>query len=169
MPKDELETTSNPDRLLEAASMDQRDHEFVPRVLAVRSGQPVRFSNSDPANHNVRTSSSREENEFNVYTPAESSYTRRFVFDPQQRPVRVGCDIHPWMRGWVYVFDHPWFDVTDERGQFRIQAVADGEYTLRIRQPDIRFEHEQSIRIAKGVVAPVEIDIRANDLFRKRG
>jgi plastocyanin len=37
--------------------VDQQDHAFVPRVVAVREGDPVVFGNSDPANHNVRTTS----------------------------------------------------------------------------------------------------------------
>jgi plastocyanin len=97
---------TNPRAATNAVLMDQRDHEFVPRVLAVRAGQPVKFSNSDAANHNVRTSSSQRTNEFNVFTGSDGSYTHQFATDARQRPVRVGCDIHPWMRGWIYVFDH---------------------------------------------------------------
>jgi plastocyanin len=158
----------DPHGSMDPAVMDQRDHEFVPRLLAVRSGQSVRFSNSDPANHNVRTTSPQRTNTFNVYTPREGFYLHHFVSDPQQRPVRVECDIHPWMRGWVYVFDHPWFDVTDDRGRFRIQSVPDGEYRLKVRQPDIRFQHEQSIRILKGAAAPLEIEIRSSDLSKEK-
>lgn len=153
---------------LEPVVMDQFDHEFFPRVVAVRSGQPVRFTNSDPANHNVRTSSPQRTNEFNIYTPMDGSYLRRFAPDPQQRPIRVGCDIHPWMRGWIYVFDHPWFDVTDERGEFRIRSVPDGEYRLIVRQPDIGFRREQPIRISNGRTSPVEIEISMNVLSMEK-
>jgi plastocyanin len=156
-----------PDHLpgsLDPAVMDQRDHEFAPRLLAVRSGQAVRFSNSDPANHNVRTSSPQPTNEFNVFTPMGGSYLRRFVSDPQQQAVRVECDIHPWMRAWIYVFDHPWFDVADERGRFEIRSVPEGEYILNVRQPDIGYHHEQTIRISNSAVALVEINIRSNTL-----
>src|SRR5688572_16056474 len=63
----------------ESVRMDQQDHEFVPRVMAVRAGQPVKFTNSDPANHNVRTSSTERTNEFNVFTGTDGSYTHRFA------------------------------------------------------------------------------------------
>ena len=47
--------------------MDQRDYAFVPGVIALSEGEPVIFTNSDPANHNIRASSSVRTNEFNVY------------------------------------------------------------------------------------------------------
>lgn len=146
------------------AVMDQRDHEFVPRVLAIRSGQSVKFINSDPANHNVRTSSSQPTNEFNVFTGIDGSYTHRFAADPQQRPIRLGCDIHPWMQGWIYVFDHPYFAVTDKQGAFRIDSVPPGEYRLMIKQPDIRYAHERRVPVSNAQSTKVEIEIRAEDL-----
>jgi plastocyanin len=144
--------------------MDQRDHQFVPRVLAVRSGQPVKFTNSDPANHNVRASSPQRTNEFNVFTGIDGSYTHRFVPDPQQRPVRLGCDIHPWMGGWIYVFDHPFFAVTDTQGRFRIAAMPAGRYKLMIQQPDAGYTAEREIIVVRGGTASVEVQINREDL-----
>lgn len=146
------------------AIMDQLGHEFVPRVIAVRSGQEVKFINSDAANHNVRTASSVLANEFNVFTGIEGSYKRRFVADPRQRPVRVGCDIHPWMRGWVYVFDHPYFAVTDSEGRFRIPSVPAGRYVLVIRQPDIRYASERTITVEAAKTTRVEVQLSAKDV-----
>ena len=140
--------------------MDQYGHEFVPRVLAVRSGQPVEFTNSDPANHNVRTTSAQSTNEFNVFTGVDGSYTHRFAVDAQDRPVQVGCDIHPWMRGWIYVLDHPWFAVTDERGRFRIDGVPPGDYMFTIRQPDIRYRRENDITVTGGAATLLEIEVK---------
>lgn len=160
-PKGERRSPASP--ASEAATppllMDQRDHEFVPRVLAVRSGQPVKFTNSDPANHNVRTSSSQRTNEFNVFTGVDGSYTHRFAADPRSRPVRVGCDIHPWMRGWIYVFDQPYFAVSDARGRFRIASVPPGRYRMMLRQPDIRYIAEREVTVAAGRVARIDVEV----------
>jgi plastocyanin len=143
--------------------VDQRDHEFVPRVVAVLAGQAVKFSNSDPANHNVRTLSPLPTNEFNVFTGIDGSYTHHFAADPQQRPIRLGCDIHPWMRGWIYVFQHPCFAVTDEHGRFRINSVPAGKYTLALRQPDIRYAREEIVTISNMKPTKVQIEIRPED------
>jgi plastocyanin len=141
------------------AVMDQLDHEFLPRVLAVVAGQPVKFSNSDPANHNVRTMASVAGNHFNVFTGPDGSYTHRFAVEPGHQPVRTGCDIHPWMRGWIYVFEHPCFAVTDERGRFEIGGVPVGRYKLQYRQPDIRAAGERDLVIAQRRAATVQIEI----------
>ncbi len=136
------------------ALMDQQDHEFVPRVLAVCAGQPVRFTNSDPANHNVRTAATERTNQFNVFTGADGSYTHRFA--PQPEPIRIGCDIHPWMRAWIYVFDHPFFAVTDERGRFQISRIPAGDYECHIAQPDIRYREQRRIVLQSGKTHTVE-------------
>src|SRR5688572_5334710 len=141
---------------LPEAKMDQVNHRFEPRVLAVRSGQLVVFTNSDPANHNVRTASLIATNEFNVFTGVEGSYRRTFAADPKNRPVKVGCDIHPWMRGWIYVFDHPWFAVTDGRGRFKIPGVSPGEYQLHIVQPDVQHHEQRKMVVKAGETCNVE-------------
>lgn len=156
-------TQQRPERPLAPAIMDQRDHEFVPRVMAVRAGQSVKFSNSDPANHNVRTSSAESKNEFNVFTGVDGSYVHSFTADAQQRPVRVGCDIHPWMRGWIYVFEHGYFAVTDQQGRFRISSVPAGNYTLALKQPDIKYAREDGVTISSKQVARLQIEIRPED------
>ncbi|MBI4324214.1 MAG: carboxypeptidase regulatory-like domain-containing protein [Chloroflexi bacterium] len=142
-------------------TVDQRDHAFTPRLVAVRAGQPVNFTNSDPANHNVRTSSLIARNVFNVFTGMDGKYQHRFVADPEQRPVRLGCDIHPWMRGWIYVFDHPHFAVTDEQGRFRIGSVPPGQYKLLLRQPDLRHAVERAVTVSAGETAKVEVQVQA--------
>jgi plastocyanin len=147
---------------LAPAVMDQHDHEFVPRVLAIRSGQMVKFTNSDTANHNVRTSSGQRENEFNVYTGIDGSYRHRFVPEPRQRPLRVGCDIHPWMRGWIYVFEHSFFSVTDAKGRFRIDSVSPGVHKVRIEQPDIRYTVQREVEVFPGAAAWLDISIEMN-------
>lgn len=146
------------------ALMDQRGHEFVPRVLAVHAGQPVKFINSDPANHNVRTASSQPTNQFNVFTGADGSYTHRFAADPQQHPIRLGCDIHPWMRGWIYVFDHPQFAVSDASGRFRIASVPAGRYKLSLRQPDIRYAAERELVVSPGQVTRIDVDVKTPEV-----
>jgi plastocyanin len=150
--------------LLQPALMDQRGQEFVPRVLAVRSGQPVKFTNSDPANHNVRTSSFQPTNEFNIFTGVDGSYIHRFAADSQNRPVRVGCDIHPWMRGWIYIFDQPHFAVTGLEGRFRIASLSPGEHLLAIRQPDIGYAGEKKVTVKAGETTRVEIELSTKDV-----
>ena len=144
--------------------IDQQDHTFVPHLVAVRRGQAVIFTNSDPANHNVRASSPSPTNQFNVFTGAGGRYEHRFAPDAQGRPVRLDCDIHPWMRAWIYVFDHPHFAVSDARGRFRIASVSPGTYRLVLRQPDIGYASERSVVVKPGETTRVEIGLSPRDV-----
>ena len=95
-----------------------------------------------------------------IVTGVGGKYEHRFLADPDMRPVRLGCDIPPWMRGWIYVFEHPHFSVTDEQGRFRFGAVPPGRYKLILHQPDIRYTSEREVAVAAGQTAKFEIEVR---------
>jgi plastocyanin len=131
------------------ATMGQRNFIFEPQVLAVRTGETVRFTNDDPANHNVRAQDANPGNTFNINTASGSldPNTHQFI-STHGRPVQLFCDIHPWMTAWIYVFDHDQFAVTNADGNFRIENVPVGHSTIAIRQP------------AGGLVRDLAVDIR---------
>ena len=45
-------------------------------------------------------------------------------------PFYIKCDVHPWMKTWVLVSDHPYFAVTDEKGNFSIDGIPAGTYEV---------------------------------------
>jgi plastocyanin len=146
---------------LPPAKMDQVNNRFVPRVMAARAGQRIRFTNSDAGNHNVRSSSSVATNEFNIFTAVEGNYERAFSANPSGQPIRIGCDIHPWMRGWIYIFDHPFFAITDHQGRFRISGLPPGEHELILTQPDLGYREAKKITIRPGQTAVLNAEARA--------
>jgi len=99
-----------------------------------------------------------------VFTGFGGKYEHRFVADALGRPVELSCDIHPWMRGWVYVFDSPLFSVTDAQGRFRIGPVSPGAYKLVVKQPDVRHIYERNITVTNRQMMKAEIEIRAENL-----
>lgn len=144
--------------------VDQIDETFVPHLIAVRDGQSITFTNNDNANHNVRTATFDRRNEFNVYTGPEAEFRHVFHAGERLRPIRIGCDIHGWMRAWIYVFDHPWFAVTGEDGAFEIDDVPPGEYTLTILQPDVGLKQEQTVTVRTGESLVIDVEFTLEDL-----
>ena len=111
-----------------AVTMDQRDKEFLPHVLAVMKGTTVRFSNSDPFFHNV-FSSSRVQT-FNVSQEKKGDFTD-LKFD-HAGIVPIKCHIHASMKAYIVVLPNPFFAVTNSSGIFRISGVPAGSYTLKV-------------------------------------
>lgn len=113
------------------ASMDQRNQEFVPRVLAVHSGTEVSFPNSDDIRHQVYSFSPAKRFELRLYekTPSEP-----VQFDKAGLVV-LGCNIHDWMVGYIYVTDDPWYGVTDAQGMLKLDQLPPGRYTATLWHP----------------------------------
>jgi hypothetical protein len=63
--------------------------------------------------------------------------------------VKVSCDAHPWMTGWIVVTDHPYVAVTDERGAFRLAGVPPGSYTLSLWHETLG-EQRQEVTVRAG-------------------
>lgn len=110
------------------AVLNQKNCMFYPRVQGVRVGQDFVMKNGDPVLHNVRSFSFRNR-AFNVAQPAKSE-DRKKVFKYREKAVMIQCDLHPWMKAYFFVMDHPYFAVTDEKGRFKIDGLPAGEYTL---------------------------------------
>jgi hypothetical protein len=51
-------------------------------------------------------------------------------FTPENQPITVSCDIHKWMNGFVWVFDHPYYAITDENGNFEIKNAPAGKFNI---------------------------------------
>jgi plastocyanin len=110
--------------------MDQSKCDFVPRVVIVPAGGTVEFLNSDRLMHNVR-SGGKENPPFNRAQPHARTIAVGFK-NPEV--VRVDCDLHSWMRGWVVVAEHPFYTLTNDAGEFVLENVPPGKYTLQLWQ-----------------------------------
>jgi plastocyanin len=110
--------------------MDQKQCVFVPRVVVVPAGGTVEFLNSDRLLHNVR-GGGKENPPFNRAQPHARNIA--IVFKSPEI-LRVDCDLHSWMRGWIVVAEHPFYAVTNEEGEFVFENVPPGKYKLQAWQ-----------------------------------
>jgi hypothetical protein len=109
-------------------TIDQKGCIYVPRVVGLTTKTTLRVLNSDPLTHNVNVGAenNRPWNETQTIgaAPIESIFARPEV------SVVLRCNLHPWMRTYLAVFDHPYFQVTGGDGSFRLAGVPPGTYTV---------------------------------------
>jgi plastocyanin len=149
-------------------TMDQLNYQFVPETLAIRAGDTVFISNSDDALHNVMTSDGGEPFNVNVVKGKEFVHTFNKA-GGLEHPVRVGCVFHGAMRAWIYVFDHPWFQLTQKDGCFRLLNVPPGEYTLGVVHPAGKLRRTQHIQVKANETNSFEISLSPDDLTAQKG
>src|SRR6202166_1439722 len=94
--------------------MDQNGCTFIPRVVVVLAGGTVDFLNSDRLLHNIHATP-KQNASFNRTQP--NSRTIPITFDKPEI-VRINCDVHSCMAGWVVVAAHPYYAITGAYGQF---------------------------------------------------
>ncbi len=116
LPKGSYPTPSEP------VTFDQKGCEFAPRVFGIMAGQPFALANSDKLMHNVKSP------EFNQAFPFGSK--RVMKLNEPAVMATIKCDVHPWMRSYAGVMEHPYFAVTGPDGAFAIKGLVEGEYTL---------------------------------------
>jgi plastocyanin len=115
------------------ARMIQKDKTFTPHVLAIRVGTSVDFPNFDPIFHNAFSNYNGRTFDVGLYPPGTSQRVR-FA---RSGIVRVFCNIHANMSAVIVVLNTPYFEATQKNGNFQLNNIPAGEYTLR-------FFHERA-------------------------
>ena len=100
--------------------------DFQPHVQVMPVGD-VDIVNSDPVLHNTHGFLDKL-TVFNVALPNQNQRIKRPL--KKSGLVRVECDAHGWMLGWIFVAENPYYAVTGKDGSFTIKDVPPGSYTL---------------------------------------
>lgn len=113
----------------EGTLLDQKDCRYDPHVVLVPVGTSLTIKNSDNILHNVHSHS--------VANPAFNKPQPKFKKTMKEtfrkaEIIKITCDAHTWMSGWIIVHEHPYYAVTDKDGKFSLSAIPPGEYTLRM-------------------------------------
>jgi len=111
-------------------SVDQIEKEFVANVTVVTRGSSVGFPNSDDILHHVYSFSPAKIFELPLYGSGQNLDYQQ-IFDVAG-VVEIGCNIHDWMLGYIYVAQSNLAVKTDGQGQALISGIPAGSYTVRL-------------------------------------
>lgn len=129
--------------------MAQRSQQFVPGTLVVAKGSTVAFPNLDRVRHSIYSFSPAARFEIDLYGQDQ---TRTHSF-PIAGSVKLGCNIHDEMRGYIRVTDTPFAGKTDRSGYITLGALPVGGSQVTIWHPSLRApknEYRANVRIANG-------------------
>ena len=112
----------------ETAVLQQKNCMYEPHVVALMTNQPFEIQNNDPTMHNVHPMPKRNR-QWSTSQPAGSTALKS-TFGRPEFAMPVLCNVHPWMRALVFVFDHPYYAVTSRDGNFELKNLPPGTYTI---------------------------------------
>jgi hypothetical protein len=152
--------SNRPERSARENVLDSYECRFVPHVLAMMMGERLIIKNSDPKLHMVH-SYLEQRTVFNISLPFRGQRINMTHKIRKPGVLQVNCDTHAWMRGYIYVFDHPFFALTNELGAFSIPNIAGGKYILKAW-------HEDAGTLVKEILVPEEGELKVNFAFKKK-
>jgi hypothetical protein len=136
-------------------AIDNVKCDFNPHVQVIPAGD-VEIVNSDPVLHNTHGFLDKL-TVFNVALPNQGQRIKK----PLKKPgmVRVECDAHGWMLGWIYVADSPYYAVSAKDGTFTITNVPPGSYTL-VTWQEYTGAVEVPVTVKPKEVATVTVELK---------
>ncbi len=143
--------------------MKQKETSFQPSLLFVALGTSVEFLNLDDEFHNVFSYSKTKRFDLGRYPNGES---KSVIFD-KPGIVKIYCEIHEWMRAAVIVVENPFHSVVSERGNFFLENVPPGNYSIAV------WSIDQGSKVVSMEVSPsgqdkigIELSKKAKPMFK---
>ncbi|HEX3175133.1 MAG TPA: hypothetical protein VHZ49_00555 [Methylomirabilota bacterium] len=137
------------------AVVDQHGCKFVPHVTAMTPGE-IEFKNSDDILHNLHTYSTANPAINKAQPKFKKTMTEKF-----EKPeiVKITCDVHSWMLGWVAVMPHPFFGVTDGNGVAKIENVPAGKQKIEVWH-EVLGKQEKDVDVKAGQTTKVSFEMK---------
>jgi len=133
---------------------------YAPRILAMQRGERLKVKNADPKLH-IPHSYLQEKTVFMLSLPFRNTTLEATQKIREPGIMKLVCDTHAWMLGYVHVFDHRFFAVTDEHGAFAIGNIPSGTYILKAWHEDAGIKSQE-------ITIPETGEVRVNFEFAKK-
>ena len=138
------------------AIVDQIDKTFVPHVLPVVEGTPILFPNKDDIRHHLYSFSEAKAFELPLY---EGTPAAPIVFD-RAGVVVLGCNIHDFMRGYVFVSASPYFAASGEDGKAQVADLPAGSFEVTVwHAREKRTTPGRRVEVAAGDVLALDFQL----------
>jgi len=121
--------------------IEQSGQQFKPRVTVISPGTSVRFPNRDLTQHHVYSFSQAKAFEIELYGGEEPSP----VVMENAGIVAMGCNIHDWMLGYIYISPDPFFGLTNQQGLAQLEVEITQIQTVSIWHPGLATESPLTI------------------------
>lgn len=143
--------------------LDNLDCRFEPHVLGMWTSQSLNIGNKDPVGHNTKIDCVKN-SAINPIVPANSNLMQKFP-KAESRPVPISCSIHPWMKGFLLIQDHPYFAVSDADGSFTIAELPVGKWEFQAwhEVPNYLTEVTRGGKKEKWKKGKFEVEIKPGD------
>jgi plastocyanin len=148
-----------PDAALKAPEethvLDNNRCMFQPKIVVARPGQTIQVKNSDNTGHNANFQFLRNP-PTNFLIPAGQSKDLKLkpdLVEPTAMP--VDCNIHPWMKAFVIVKQHPFVGISNDQGIIEIPDLPTGKGVV------FRLWHE-----ATRAIGEIEVGGKSQKLSR---
>ena len=134
--------------------IDQHGCKFVPHVVVMQPGE-LEVKNSDEILHNIHTYSTANPS----INKAQPKF-KKVMTEKLEKPefVKVTCDVHSWMLGWVAVL--PGLGaVTDNNGVAKIENVPAGKHKVEVWHETLG-KQEKDVEVKAGQVTKVSFELK---------
>ncbi|MCF6337112.1 MAG: hypothetical protein L3J84_04060 [Gammaproteobacteria bacterium] len=142
--------------------IDQNKCDFIPFLSVMKNKDKLLIRNSDPVLHNIHTYEligRAKKTVFNISQPPEVATINKTVKLKRGTVMKLECDAHDFMHGYVFVAKNPYFSVVKDDGSFTIDNVPPGKYNI-IAWHGLLGEQKGKVTVAAGDTANIDFTFK---------
>lgn len=143
-------------------NLDQKGCEFLPFLQVMHNEQELEVLNSDPVSHNIHTYEligKAKRTVINISQPKQGSVIKKKIKLRKGVGMKIECDQHDFMHGFVFVARNPYYAMVGEDGSFDIKDVPPGKYKIKAWHGTLG-EQKADVTVEGGKAAAVNFDFK---------